>query len=131
MTADLTSSEKDELLNSTKKLFDKDPFVSLSVEKNLITFNTLLNLDNRAVQKILRETAQEELARALKDADTAVQNKIFINMSKRAANMLKEDIEFIGPVREADINEARDHIISTIIRLSQEGDIVISDLWND
>lgn len=131
VAADLSSDNKNELINSTEELFNHDPLISLSVEKHLLTFDIITKLDDRAVQKMLREVDQQELAKALKGADVEIQEKIFRNMSRRAATMLKEDMEFMGPVRVADINDSRDKIIKTILNLEANGDIVISSFGDE
>ena len=131
VAAELSSDNKNELINSTEELFNQDPLISLSVEKHLITFDIITKLDDRAVQKMLREVDQQELAKALKGADVEIQEKIFRNMSRRAATMLKEDMEFMGPVRVADINDSRDKIIKTILNLEANGDIVISSFGDE
>ena len=125
VAADLSSKDKKELLDSTDELFNQEPLISLSFEKHLITFDVITKLDDRATQKMLRDVDQQLLAKALKSADTEIQEKIFRNMSKRAANMLQEDMEFMGPVRLADVEEAREQIIKIILRLEDNGDIVI------
>ena len=131
VAAELSSDNKNELINSTEELFNQDPLISLSVEKHLLTFDIITKLDDRAVQKMLREVDQQELAKALKGADLEIQEKIFRNMSRRAATMLKEDMEFMGPVRVADINDSRDKIIKTILNLEANGDIVISSFGDE
>ena len=83
-------------------------------------------LDDRAIQKILRETDVVELSKALKGSSTEVQDKIFRNMSKRAATMLKEDMEFMGPVSEIDVKTAQANIVKIVFRLEEMGDIVIA-----
>ena len=131
MAADLTSDEKKELLSASEDLFNLDPLIVLSIEKHLLTFDIITKLDDRAVQKMLREVDQQELAKALKGADVEIQEKIFRNMSRRAAIMLKEDMEFMGPVRVTDINDSRDKIIKTILNLEANGDIVISSFGDE
>jgi len=131
VAADLTSDEKKELLSASEDLFNLDPLIVLSIEKHLLTFDIITKLDDRAVQKMLREVDQQELAKALKGADVEIQEKIFRNMSRRAAIMLKEDMEFMGPVRVADINDSRDKIIKTILNLEANGDIVISSFGDE
>jgi len=74
----------------------------------------------------MREVDSQELAKALKSVDTEVQDKIFRNMSKRAAGMLKEDMEFMGPVRLKDVEEAQQKIVSIIRHLEDTGEIVIA-----
>lgn len=131
VAAALTSDEKNEILGASDDLFNQDPLITLSIEKNLITFDIITKLDDRATQKWLREVDQQELAKSLKGADEEIQNKVFRNMSKRAASMLKEDMEFMGPVRVADVNEARDRIIKIILRLEENGDIVIASFGDE
>lgn len=129
VSENLNSSQKDELLVSTNELFEKDPLIAMCIEKNLFTFDMISNLDDRSIQKILQETARDTLAIALKNAPENIQEKIFRNMSKRAANSVKEDMEFFGPVRPDDVNAARDEMIKTVIALSGKGEIVVSSYW--
>lgn len=82
-------------------------------------------LDDRSIQKVLREVDNIDLATALKGAGGEVQERIFCNMSQRAATMLREDMEFMGPARKCDIEEAQVKIVKTIRRLEKDGDIVI------
>lgn len=97
----------------------------------MFVFEDIVMLDDRAIQKVLREVDTQELAKALKSVDTEVQDKIFRNMSKRAASMLKEDMEFMGPVRLKDVEEAQQKIVSTIRRLEDGGEIVIARSGED
>ena len=129
VSENLNSSQKDELLVSTNELFEKDPLIAMCIEKNLFTFDMISNLDDRSIQKILRETDSDTLAMALKNAPENIQEKIFRNMSKRAANLVKEDMEFLGPVKPDDVNAARDEMIKTVIALSGKGEIVVSSYW--
>ena len=101
------------------------------LNKQMFNFSDLVMLDDRAIQKVLREVDQQELAKALKAADIHVKNKIFNNMSKRAAGMLQEDMEFMGPVRKQDVFEAQDKIIDIVRKLEDNGDIVIVISSND
>jgi len=79
----------------------------------------------------MREVDSQELAKALKSVDTEVQDKIFKNMSKRAATMLKEDMEYMGPVRLKDVEEAQQKIVSIIRHLEDTGEIVIARAGED
>jgi hypothetical protein len=90
-----------------------------------LKFDIILSLDDKAIQKILREVDEQEIAKALKGSNEMVQEKIFNNMSKRAAQMLKEDIDYIGPVRIIDVKKAQEKIINIIHCLEQAGEIVI------
>jgi hypothetical protein len=90
-----------------------------------LKFDIMAKLDDRAIQKILREVDEQELAKALKEKNGMIQEKIFNNMSKRAAQMLKEDMSFMGPVRIIDAKAAQEKIVNIIRRLEQTGEIVI------
>jgi flagellar motor switch protein FliG len=90
-----------------------------------LRFDILLTLDDRAIQKILREADAQDIAIALKGDDEEVQKKIFKNMSERAVQMLKEDMECIGPVRRIDVEERQERILDIIRRLEQTGEIVV------
>jgi hypothetical protein len=91
-----------------------------------LRFDMITTLDDRAVQKVLREIDSQKIAKALKVENKAVQEKIFNNMSKRAARMLKDDMEFMGPVRIKDVRESQEKILNIIRHLEQTGEIVIS-----
>ena len=89
-------------------------------------FKDILFLDDRAIQKIMREIDSQELAKALKGTIPEIQEKIFRNMSKRAAEILKEDMEYMGPIRLDDCKESQERIGKIIHRLEEEGDIIIA-----
>ena len=92
----------------------------------MFVFEDIVTLDDRSIQKVLREVDTKDLALALKTASEDVAGRIYRNMSKRAADMLKEDIEFMGPVRLRDIEEAQQKVVATIRRLEEAGEIIIS-----
>ena len=114
-----------------ESLEEEDPDLAEEIKKRMFVFEDIVMLDDRAIQKVLREVDTQELSKALKSVDTEVQDKIFRNMSKRAASMLKEDMEFMGPVRLKDVEEAQQKIVSTIRRLEDSGDIVIARSGED
>ena len=99
--------------------------------RNLLRLEDIVQLDDRAIQKVLRDVDQPELAKALKSVDSDVQDKIFRNMSKRAAAMLKDDMEFMGPVRLKDVEESQQKIVSMIRHLEEIGEIVIARSGED
>jgi flagellar motor switch protein FliG len=107
-------------------LEEEDPELADEIKKKMFVFEDIVMLDDRAIQKVLREVDSQELAKALKAVDSEVQDKIFRNMSKRAANMLREDMEYMGPVRMKDVEEAQQKIVSIIRHLEDQGEIVIS-----
>ena len=102
-----------------------NPILAMNIEYYNFVFDDLVTLDNRAIQKVLREADQQDVALALKGANPEVQDKIFSNMSRRAAAMLKEDMEFMGPARLCDVEAAQQNIIRIAKRLEEDGDIVI------
>jgi flagellar motor switch protein FliG len=106
-------------------LEDEDPELAEEIKKRMFIFEDIIMLDDRAIQKVMREVDSQELAKSLKAVDSEVQNKIFNNMSKRAANMLKEDMDYMGPVRLKDIEEAQQKIVSIVRHLDDIGEIVI------
>ena len=93
--------------------------------KAVLSFEDLVLLDDRDLQRVLREVDNGELARALKGASYDVKEKVFRNMSRRAATMLKEDIEYMGAVRKGHVYEAQDKILAVVRRLDQSEEFVI------
>lgn len=112
--------------SENKNLFEVNPLLSMNVEYYLVNMNVLVEIDDRSIQKWLREVETQDLAKALKETDAEVQNKIFRNMSQRAAEMLREDMEFMGPVRKSDVIETQKKLMEILKRLNEEGEIVIS-----
>ncbi|MFP3043505.1 flagellar motor switch protein FliG [Treponema primitia] len=112
-------------------LEDEDPELAEEIKKRMFVFEDIVMLDDRAIQRVMREVDSQELSKALKSVDTEVQDKIFRNMSKRAAQMLKEDMEFMGPVRLKDVEEAQQKIVSIIRHLEETGEIVVARAGED
>ncbi|MBO5606495.1 MAG: hypothetical protein J5930_01220 [Treponema sp.] len=115
--------------SENKNLFEANPLLSMNVEYYLVNMNVLVEIDDRSIQKWLREVEAQDLAKALKGTDAAVQDKIFRNMSHRAAEMLREDMEFMGPVRKSDVIETQKKLMKILKRLNEEGEIVISRVF--
>ena len=109
-----------------ESLEDEDPDLAEEIKKKMFIFEDIVMLDDRAIGIVLREVNTDELAKALKQVDVEVQDKIFKNMSKRAGSMLKEEMEFMGPIRVKDVEEAQQKIVSIIRRLEEKGEIVIA-----
>ena len=105
---------------------NETPIFQKKIEDCLFSFEDFQYLDDRAIQKVLRETDTQELTKALKGASTEVQDKIFRNMSQRVANMLKEDMEWMGPVRAQDVDAAQANLVKIVFRLSNNGDILLT-----
>ncbi|MDR0639597.1 MAG: flagellar motor switch protein FliG [Spirochaetaceae bacterium] len=112
-------------------LEDEDPELAEEIKKKMFVFEDIVMLDDRSIQKVMREVDQQELSKALKSVDQEVQDKVFRNMSKRAAQMLKEDMEFMGPVRLKDVEEAQQKIVAIIRHLEDIGEIVVARAGED
>jgi len=104
----------------------EDTDLAEEIKKRMFVFEDILTLDNRSIQRFLREVDNNQLAIALKGSTEEVQKLIFSNMSKRLSEMIKEDIEFMGPVRLKDVEEAQQKIVNVIRKLEDAGEIVIS-----
>ena len=104
----------------------EDADLAEDIRKRMFVFEDILQLDNRAIQRFLREVDNSLLALALKGATEEVQNVIYNNMSKRLAEMIREDIEYMGPVRLKDVEEAQQKIVNVIRKLEDAGEIIIS-----
>jgi flagellar motor switch protein FliG len=103
-----------------------DPELAEDIKKRMFVFEDIITLDNVSIQRFIREIDNSELAVALKGATQEVAELIFSNMSKRLADMIREDMEFMGPVRLKDVEEAQQKIVSNIRKLEESGEIVIS-----
>lgn len=104
----------------------EEPELADEIRKKMFVFEDILLLDDRAIQRVLRDVDNNDLALALKGANEQVQNAIFNNLSKRLATMIKEDMEFMGPVRMKDVEEAQQKIVNIIRKLEDSAEIVIS-----
>lgn len=104
----------------------EDTDLAEEIRKRMFVFEDILTLDNRSIQRFLRDVENNQLAIALKGATEEVQKIIYSNMSKRLAEMIREDIEFMGPVRLKDVEEAQQKIVNIIRKLEDAGEIVIS-----
>ena len=104
----------------------EEPELADEIRKKMFVFEDILLLDDRAIQRVLRDVDNGDLAIALKGSGEEVQNAIFNNLSKRLAVMIKEDMEFMGPVRMKDVEEAQQKIVNIIRKLEDSAEIVIS-----
>ncbi len=104
----------------------KDIELAEEIKKRMFVFEDIVTLDSTSIQRFIREVDNSELAIALKGATEEVKDIIFNNMSKRMAEMIKEDMEFMGPVRLRDVEEAQQKIVNVIRKLEEAGEIIIS-----
>ncbi len=107
-------------------LEEEDPELADEIKKRMFVFEDIVLLDDRAIQRVIRDVDKDELAKALRGVDSEVQEKIFKNMSKRAALTLKEQMEYLGPVRLSDVEEAQQGVVGRIRKLEDDGEIVVA-----
>ena len=103
----------------------ENPQLADEVRELMFVFEDIQQLDNRTIQRILREVNTKDLALALKGTKQEVREKIFTNMSERAQQMLRDDMEYLGPVRAKDVQEVQSQICVTIKALEAAGEIVL------
>lgn len=108
-----------------ERIEEQDTDIADQVKDMLFVFEDLMNIDDRAIQLILKEISTDDLAIALKTAPESLKEKIFRNMSQRAAQILKEEMEAKGPVRVSDVQKAQKNIVNVVRRLDKEGRIIL------
>ncbi|OGL64887.1 MAG: flagellar motor switch protein FliG [Candidatus Tectomicrobia bacterium RIFCSPLOWO2_02_FULL_70_19] len=108
------------------KIEELNPELADNIRQLMFTFDDLIFVDDRGIQLILREVSNEELTIGLKGAGDEVREKLFKNLSERAAAMIKEDLEAMGPVRLSDVEKAQQNIVRIAKRLEDEGKIIIA-----
>ncbi len=117
-----TSAEK----NILQSLEADDPELAADVKNMMFVFDDIVLLDDRSIQRLLKEVETKDLSLALKAAGEEVKEKIFKNVSERVAVMMKEEMEYMGPTRLSDVEAAQGRIVETVRRLEEEGQIIIS-----
>lgn len=129
-----------EIINSTDRtternimeyLEENDPELAEEIKKRLFVFEDIIRLDDRSLQRVLREVDMKELGLALKGATEELRAKFFKNMSKRAAEMLQEDMDYMGPVRVKDVEESQQKVVNVVRGLEEAGEIVIASGGED
>lgn len=108
-----------------------DPDLVEQIRRLMFVFEDIKLVDDKGIQSILKELDNDDLGLALKTASEDLQNKIFKNMSERAASMVKENMQFMGPVRVSDVEAAQQRIVDIVRRLEDSGDIIISGRGGD
>lgn len=109
-----------------ESLSENNPEIAEEVKKNMFVFEDIILLDDRAIQLVLKEVDTKELAVALKGVGENTQARIFKNMSERAAAMMKEEMEFMGPVRLRAVEESQQRIVGIIRKLEEAGEIIVA-----
>lgn len=113
-----------------KQILDKldvlSPPLSEIIRKHLFTFDDIAALDSRSIQSIMREVSNDTLTLAMKTSSDEVKEKIFMNISSRAADMIKDDLEVMGPVRLSDVEKAQSEIIKIVRKMEEDGKVVLA-----
>lgn len=104
----------------------EDPDMVEQIRRLMFVFEDIINVDGKGIQAVLKEVDNDELTLALKTASDALKEKIFSNMSQRAAELVKEDMQYMGPVRLSDVEAAQQRIVDIVRRLEDAGEIIIS-----
>lgn len=112
--------------NITEELEREDQELAERIKQSMFVFEDIVTMDDVSIQRVLRELDNKDVALALKGCSEEVANCIFRNQSKRAATALKEDIEFLGPVRLLDVEKAQQKIVAIIRRLEDAGEIIVA-----
>ncbi len=107
-------------------LESEDPDLVEEIRRLMFVFEDVKLVDDKGIQAVLREVDNDELALALKTASPELQEKIFGNMSDRASQLIKEDMEYMGPVRVSDVEQAQQRIVDIVRRLEESGEIMIA-----
>lgn len=115
----------------TASITEKDAELAQEISDKMFVFENLLAVDDRGIQSILREVQSDTLIIALKGADDAMKDKVFSNMSSRAAEMMREDLEAKGPVRLKDVEDAQKEILEVATRMADAGDISLGGKGED
>ena len=122
----LNSVDRGTEKNIIEALELENPDLAEEIKRRMFVFEDILALDNRSIQRTLREVDNNDLTMALKGASEDVKNRIFENMSKRQSETVHEDMQYLGPVRIRDVEEAQQKIVNTIRKLEDSAEIVIS-----
>jgi len=104
----------------------QDPELAEDIKKRMFVFEDIVSIDNRSIQRIIRDVENSDLQLALKVSSEEVREAVFRNMSKRMAETFQEEMEFMGPVRLRDVEEAQTRIVAIIRRLEESGEIIIA-----
>ena len=131
VVAIVNSSDRTTERNIMEHLEENDPELAEEIKKRLFVFEDIIRLDDRSLQRVLREVDMKELGLALKGATEDLRTKFFKNMSKRAAEMLQEDMDYMGPVRVKDVEESQQKVVNVVRGLEEQGEIIIASGGED
>jgi len=114
-----------------ENLEEADPDMVEQIRRLMFLFEDIIHVNDKGIQAVLKEVDNDELALALKTASEGLQEKIFKNMSERASTMIRENMEFMGPVRLADVEAAQQRIVDIVRRLEESGEVIIAGRGGD
>ena len=109
----------------------EDPDLVEQIRRLMFVFEDIINVNDKGIQAVLKEVDNHELALALKTASEELKNKIFANMSERAAALIKEDMQYMGPVRVSDVESSQQRVVDIVRRLEESGDVVVQGRGGD
>ena len=127
----LNAIEKSHEERIFEQLMEIDPELAEEIRNNMFVFDDLINIEDRGIQTLLRSVDQQTLILALKTADDSMKTKILGNMSQRAAEMLEEDLEVMGPTRLSEVEKAQTALTQLALKLEAEGQIAIARAGSD
>ena len=107
-------------------LESEDPDLAEQIRRLMFVFEDILLVNDKGIQAVLKEVDNDELSLSLKTASDELKGKIFGNMSERAVQLIKEDMEYMGPVRVSDVEAAQQKVVDIVRRLEDAGEIIIS-----
>jgi flagellar motor switch protein FliG len=107
------------------KINEQAPELATGIKNLMFVFEDVINLDDRSIQRVLKEVDNKELALALKHVSPEVKRRVVSNLSQRAAQMIQEEIDYMGPVRLKDVEDAQQRIVDVIRNLEEAGQVVI------
>jgi flagellar motor switch protein FliG len=116
-----TSAERSIL----SKINERSPDLATEMKNLMFVFEDIVQLDDRSIQKVLKEVDNKDLALALKHVNPEVKERVLANMSERAAETIKEEIEYMGPVRLKEVEVAQQQVVDAIRRLEEQGQVVV------
>jgi flagellar motor switch protein FliG len=109
-----------------ERLEAEDPDLVEQIRRLMFVFEDILLVNDKGIQAVLKEVDNDEVALSLKTASEELQNKIFSNMSERAASLIREEMEYMGPVRVSDVEAAQQRIVDVVRRLEDAGEIIVA-----
>jgi len=109
----------------------EDPDLVEQIRRLMFVFEDINKVNDKGIQAVLKEVENSELALALKTASEGLQQKIFRNMSERAASLIKEDMQYMGPVKVSDVESAQQRIVDIVRRLEEAGEVIIEGRGGD